>query len=108
MQGAEIIDIAQDLNDNRKFDEAIKVIEEFNSDLEQKGYKDDELFVQMKETIATQKKMITNTRDGKRNAFKSKNFAKQAKNIYMNECSAPMFSKGLYQNKRQKKMSKRK
>ena len=106
VQGAEAIELADELNQNRKFDEAIKVLETFSSDLETKNFKEKELFVKMKGSIDQQKQMITNNKVGRKNAFKTANFSKQSKNIYMNEQSAPMWSQGLYQNKKMKKRSK--
>lgn len=105
VKGADIIDLAQELENNGKYDEAMKVIETFNKDLEQKSFCKEELFTNMNKSLKKQKDMINNTKNGRKNAFKTLNYAKQSKNIYMNECSAPMFSKGLYQNKKQKKMS---
>lgn len=104
--GADIIEVAQELNDAGKHDEAMDVIKNFTDDLEMKSYNQEDLFVNMGENLKKQSEMIKNNKEGKRNAYKSINFTKQTKNIYMNECSAPMFSKSLYQNKKQKKMSK--
>lgn len=101
--GADVIDSAQKLNENRNFEEAIAIIDSFIGDLENRSYNTELLFVNMNENMKKQKKMIENNRDGIENEFKTENFAKQTRNIYMNECSAPMFSKGLYQNKKQRK-----
>jgi hypothetical protein len=104
VKGAEIIKLADELGDSQKYEEAEKMIKEFKTDLDK--YQDDELFVQLGEAMNEQKTMISNKKKGIRNKYKTKNFAKQQMNTYMNEQSAPMFSKGLYQNCKQKKMSK--
>ena len=103
VQGAEAIELADQLNEKREYDQAIEVLENFTEKLQKKQYKHKELFVKMKDSVEQQKKMITNNKKGVRNAFKTKNFCKQSKNIYMNEQSAPTWSKGLYQNKKMKK-----
>jgi uncharacterized protein YegL len=104
VKGAEVIELADKLERESKYDDAQNIIKEFQTDLGK--YQDDELFVQMNDAMKQQSDMINNKKNGIRNAYKTTNFAQQQKNCYMNEASAPMFNKSLYQNRKQKKMSK--
>lgn len=104
VKGAEVIEMADKLEEERNFKEAEKIIKEFQTSIGK--YQDDELFVQMNDAMSKQCEMISNKQKGIKNEFKTRNFAMQQKNCYMNEASAPMFNKSLYQNRKQKKMSK--
>ena len=106
VQGAEAIELSEQLNENRDYDQAIKVLDCFVADLDKKKFSGKELFVKMKKSITQQKEMISNNKIGRANAYKTVNFSMQTKNIYMNEQAAPLFSQALYQNSKMKRMSK--
>ena len=106
VEGADVMDVADKLKDSKKYDEAVKLMEEYQTRLVKQKFKDDDLFVEMNKAIDSQKISTQNDKKGVKNKFKSKNMAMQNKNIYMNECSAPLFSQN-YQTKKQSKMSKK-
>ena len=104
VQGADIIEKADELERNAQYDDAKNLIEGFKVKLSK--YKDDAIIGSMNDALETQQQMIENKKKGVANEFKSENYAMQQMNCFRNEQSAPMFSKGLYQNTKQKKMSK--
>lgn len=104
VQGADIIEKADELERNAQYDEAKDLIEGFKANLSK--FKDDAIIGSMNDALVTQQQMIVNKKAGIANEFKSENYAMQQMNCFRNEQSAPQFSKGLYQNKKQTRMSK--
>lgn len=105
VEGADVMEVADQLKDGGKYDDAIKYMEDYQIKLEKQQFKNEDLFIEMNKAIDSQKISTQNDKNGIRNAYKSKNMAMQNKNIYMNECSAPLFSQN-FQTKKQSKMSK--
>ena len=103
VKAVETIGMAQKLNEMGEHDQAINLLNTFSIHLEDKSYRKKELFVKIKESIAQQKKLIKSNKNGNFEwKFKINNFSIQARNIFMNEQSAPRWCKGLYQNKKMK------
>lgn len=104
VEGAEVIEIADKLRSEGQYEEAVKMMDNFDKQLDEQSFKEEGMFKEMGEAIKKQREMTKNEKNGIQNNIKSVNFAMQQKNIYAHEASAPMFSKA-FQNKRQKKMT---
>ena len=105
VQGAETIELADKLNDEGRYVEALEAIKTFSYHLGNKSYREKELFSKLKGSLEKQRELISNNKNGRANIYKTANFSMQNKNIYMNELSAPKWSQGLYQNRKMARMS---
>lgn len=104
VRGAEVMEVATQFAGQGNYDAGIRLLGAYKKDLEAQDLEKDAVLKEIFETCITQQKMIENDKKGVANKVKSKNFAQQSRNMYMNQCSAPLRSEGLYMNKKKSRM----
>lgn len=100
----EIINQADAFKRSGNYQEALKLLQVFEAEIDKDlDLQNDLLVISLKTQIKQIKTMIDNDARGIQNECKTENYVAQQKNIFMNQCSAPMFEKeGFYENKKAK------
>ena len=101
VRGAGIIQKTEILKGNGKIKEARRLIEKYLRDLNLASFKHKPLFLQVVNTMQKQKNMLEQA-----TIKESTMFMMQTHQVFMNECSAPIHTDTLYQNKKQRMLGR--